>query len=392
MATPSRRSVPGAEHGAFFTEPTGEDPDLVASSCQGLGATLRNERPPANEVGGSGRRPSPPAQVASEPSPREKSHDLADSLQTAYRRAGRPHCVALRERPRPGPISTPPPPPHRLAVPHPRPSATSTYCFAASRARASVSPSSRRPSARNSTPRRGRGCWSTCKLAVYGGPRAQIDPAVREVGEDWPSEAETMIGMVRARYLAKSVEQVVRDGVPGDLLEAGVWRGGVCILMRGALEALGDTARFVWVADSFEGLPKPEPERYPADEGDDLWTFKELAVSLEQVQANFARYGLLDDRVRFLKGWFEDTLPSAPVSRLAVLRLDGDLYSSTTQALTALYPKLSPGGYCIIDDYGAVAGCEAAVEDYRKEHCIDDPIEQIDWTGVAWRRSREVPR
>jgi O-methyltransferase len=214
----------------------------------------------------------------------------------------------------------------------------------------------------------------------------QTDPAVREVGKDWPSEAETMIGMVRARYLAKSVEEVVRDAVPGDLLEAGVWRGGACILMRGVLEALGDTGRCVWVVDSFAGLPKPEPERYPADEGDDLWTFKELAVSLEQVQANFARYGLLDDRVRFLKGWFEDTLPSAPISQLAVLRLDGDLYSSTTQALRALYPKLSPGGYCIIDDYGAVPGCEAAVEDYRKEHGIDEPIEQIDWTGVAWRR------
>lgn len=214
----------------------------------------------------------------------------------------------------------------------------------------------------------------------------QSDPAVREVGKDWPSEAETMIGMVRARFLAECVKRVVAEGVPGDLLEAGVWRGGACILMRGVLEALGDRGRRVWVADSFEGLPKPDPQRYPADEGDDLWTFQELAVGLEQVQANFRRYGLLDDRVRFLKGWFEDTLPSAPISRLAVLRLDGDLYASTTQTLTALYPKLSPGGYCIIDDYGAVPGCAAAVEDYRSANGIDEPIEQIDWTGVAWRR------
>ncbi|HUC37181.1 MAG TPA: TylF/MycF/NovP-related O-methyltransferase [Acidimicrobiales bacterium] len=214
------------------------------------------------------------------------------------------------------------------------------------------------------------------------------DPSVREEGRDWPppGEAETMIGLVRARHLAECVEQVVADDVPGDLLEAGVWRGGSCILMRGVLEAFGDTDRCVWVADSFEGLPKPDAQRYPADEGDDLWTFEELAISLEQVQANFARYGLLDDRVRFLKGWFEDTLPTAPVERLSLLRVDGDLYSSTTQALESLYPKLSPGGWCIVDDYGAVPACRAAVDDFRYERGVDEPIEQIDWTGVAWRR------
>jgi O-methyltransferase len=216
----------------------------------------------------------------------------------------------------------------------------------------------------------------------------QTDSALREVGRDWPppSEAETMIGLVRARHLANCVERVLVEGVPGDMLEAGVWRGGACILMRGVLEALGDRTRRVWVADSFEGLPKPDAERYPADAGDDLWSFKELAIGVEEVQANFARYGLLDDRVVFLKGWFEDTLPVAPIERLALLRVDGDLYSSTTQALEALYSKLSPGGYCIVDDYGAVAACRAAVDDFRRAKGIDEPIEQIDWTGVAWRK------
>jgi O-methyltransferase len=195
-----------------------------------------------------------------------------------------------------------------------------------------------------------------------------------------------MIGMVRSRHLVDCVKRVLLEGVEGDLLEAGVWRGGASILMRGVLEALGDCTRNVWLADSFEGLPKPDPERYPADEGDDLWSFEELAVSVDEVKANFARYGLLDERVRFLKGWFEDTLPVAPVESLALLRVDGDLYSSTTQALNAMYPKLSVGGYCIVDDYGAVPACREAVEDFRKEQGIDEPIEKIDWTGVAWRR------
>jgi O-methyltransferase len=216
--------------------------------------------------------------------------------------------------------------------------------------------------------------------------RTPPDPDDRAVGLDWPTEAETMIGMRRLVQLALCVAQVVNEDVPGDMLEAGVWRGGACILMRGVLAAM-NSDRTVWVADSFAGLPKPDAERYPADADDRHWTFSELAVGLDAVRENFARYGLLDNRVRFLQGWFADTLPAAPVSRLAVLRVDGDMYGSTIEVLDALYPKLSPGGFCIIDDYGAVAGCRAAVTDYRSAHGITEPIEEIDWTGAAWRRT-----
>ena len=99
----------------------------------------------------------------------------------------------------------------------------------------------------------------------------------------------------------------------------------------------------MWVADTFAGLPKPRPELYPADEGLDYTMHTELAVSVEQVRANFSRYGLLDDRVRMLPGLFSDTLAGAPIESIAVMRLDGDLYESTTDALRALYPRLSPG-------------------------------------------------
>jgi O-methyltransferase len=114
----------------------------------------------------------------------------------------------------------------------------------------------------------------------------------------------------------------------------------------------------------------------------------ELVVSLDDVRNNFARYGLLDDQVRFLVGWFSDTLPTAPVERLALLRLDGDLYESTIVALRSLYPKLSPGGYVIVDDWGAVPACKQAVTDFRLEAGIDDQIHEIDWTGAYWQRSR----
>jgi hypothetical protein len=217
--------------------------------------------------------------------------------------------------------------------------------------------------------------------------RLPIDYAARYEGRDWPASAETMIGMKRLDNLQTCIERVLQDEIPGDLIETGVWRGGATIFMRGVLAAHGVRDRLVFVADSFEGLPPPDVSRAPADAGDIHWTFANLAVSLDEVKRNFERYGLLDDRVRFLKGWFRDTLPLAPIERLAILRLDGDMYESTMDALDALYPKLSPGGYAIVDDYGAVEGCRRAVHDYRERNGIDEPIEAIDWTGVFWRKN-----
>ena len=218
--------------------------------------------------------------------------------------------------------------------------------------------------------------------------RVAWDPAARAEGRDWPVGAETMIGLRRLENLEECVRDVCANKVPGDLIEAGVWRGGAGIFMRAVLRSVGDTERVVWMADSFEGLPRPDAKRYPSDAGDRCWREPVLAVPVEEVKANFAKYGLLDDQVRFLVGWFADTLPAAPVERLAVLRLDGDLYESTIVALRSLYPKLSPGGYVIVDDWGAMPSCRQAVEDFRRDEGISDPIHQIDWTGVYWRRSR----
>jgi O-methyltransferase len=217
--------------------------------------------------------------------------------------------------------------------------------------------------------------------------RAAFDPASREEGRDWPPDAETMIGLRRLDNLEATIVDVVRRGIPGDLVETGVWRGGAVIFMRGVLRALGDSSRRVWACDSFAGLPRPDVGRYPKDAGDPHHTFSNLVVSVDEVRANFQRYGLLDAQVRFLPGWFRDTLPNAPIERIAVLRLDGDMYESTMVALESLYPRLAPGGYLIVDDYGAVPGCREAVEDYRRAHRIDEPVHAIDWTGVYWRRA-----
>lgn len=222
--------------------------------------------------------------------------------------------------------------------------------------------------------------------------RRRYDPAKRAEGRDWPADAETMVGLRRLDNVQACVERALAEGVPGDLLEAGVWRGGAAILMRAVLAAHGVADRRVWVADSFEGLPPPDAERYPADAGDRHWTRSELAVSADEVRENFARYGLLDDRVRFLEGWFEDTLPVAPVEQLAVLRADGDMYGSTMDILRSMEPRVAPGGFVIIDDYGAIEQCRRAVEDYRAEAGIEDEIHEVDWTGVYWRKSGSAAR
>lgn len=207
----------------------------------------------------------------------------------------------------------------------------------------------------------------------------------RSEGRVWPGYADTMIGLRRLDNLQFCIETVLREGVEGDLIETGVWRGGACIFMRAVLAAYGVEDRKVFVADSFEGLPKPDVEKWPADRGDKHYLSTFLAVSQDEVENNFRKYGLLDERVVFLKGWFQDTLPVAPIEKLSILRLDGDMYGSTMDALLSLYPKLSKGGFCIIDDY-ALPGCRKAVDDYRAQHKIESEMHKIDWTGVFWRK------
>ena len=228
----------------------------------------------------------------------------------------------------------------------------------------------------------------------FASPWAQdgmFDRNRRIKGLDWPSLAFSMIGSVRMQNLRHACETVVIDEVEGDFIETGVWRGGACILMRGILDAYCDDTRRVFVADSFAGLPPPDPENFPADKGDQHHTFTKLQVSRADVEDNFRRFGLLDERVVFLEGWFKDTLPDAPIDRLAVLRLDGDMYESTIQALDALYHKVSYGGFVIVDDY-YLTPCAKAVNDFRERYGIMSPILPIDGIGRYWRVDHKPTR
>jgi O-methyltransferase len=199
--------------------------------------------------------------------------------------------------------------------------------------------------------------------------------------------AHTMMGRACLNHLHECLDTILNEAIPGDLIETGVWRGGGTIFMRGFLAEHDIQDRTVWVADSFDGVPPPS---LPQDEeyrlSKDIHPY--LAVTLPEVMDLFDRYGLLDDQVRFLKGWFRDTLPTAPIEQLALMRLDGDLYESTMDALTALYDKLAPGGFAIIDDYGKLPPCKLAVDEFRAARAISAELRQIDPTAWFWRKPR----
>jgi O-methyltransferase len=206
------------------------------------------------------------------------------------------------------------------------------------------------------------------------------------LGRTFPELAHTMIGLRQLNQLQEAVETTLAEGIDGDLIEAGVWRGGACIFMRAVLLCHGIENRRVFVADSFDGFPPPDLKRYPADKQYVVDRGSGFArVPLDEVKANFEKYGLLDDRVVFVSGYFETSLANAGIERLSVLRIDADMYGSTWAALTQLYPLLSPGGFCIVDDYAAFE-CRGAVDEYRRSHDISEVIERIDHSGIYWRR------
>ncbi len=181
----------------------------------------------------------------------------------------------------------------------------------------------------------------------------------------------TLLHQSQLCNIESCIVSVVRDGVAGDIIEAGVWRGGAAIYMRAVLSVLGVTDRNVWLADTFEGIPKST--RYtdtedPVDAWEDRWS-----ASVDQVRTTFARYGMLDKQVMFLKGPFSETLNPCPTGALSVVRLDGDAYESTRDAIEALYPCIQPGGYIIVDDWH-LDSCRRAILEYREKHGIEEKI------------------
>lgn len=199
-------------------------------------------------------------------------------------------------------------------------------------------------------------------------------------GLDWPLTAETMVSYKRLDNLRELIQQVINERIKGDLIETGVWRGGASIFMK-AILATAESNKKIYVCDSFQGFPK---STNVLDDEFDFLEDQRFAISVDEVRRNFEKYSLLDDNVIFVKGWFEETLPTLQ-GPFSLLRLDGDLFSSTNDALRALYPKLVDGGFCIIDDY-SLSPCKAAVDSYRALNGIREPMMTIDHSAAYWRK------
>jgi O-methyltransferase len=220
------------------------------------------------------------------------------------------------------------------------------------------------------------------------GPRDQFG-RTRNDKADVPDLRLTMVTDGVLDNVQYCLEEAIKNNIEGDFVETGVWRGGCSILAYHVIKHYNESGkRNLYLFDSYEGLPKPNPEKYPVDEGDPHWRIPELAVSLEQVKENFELFGEIGENVHFVKGWFRDTIPTyaSKIDKIAVLRLDGDMYESTIDVLEYFYPKLSVGGFCIIDDY-IHKGARAAVDDYRNKHNITDEVKLCDLTPGVYPAS-----
>jgi hypothetical protein len=217
-------------------------------------------------------------------------------------------------------------------------------------------------------------------------PKPKPKPKKKALPSDYDDEAKeivravrpwTMTGADKVYALIQAVRYVTRHGIPGDVVECGVWRGGSMQAAARTLLSVGDTSRDLYLFDTFEGMPPPgerdirrsderSAEELMAEEARErslVWA----VATLEDVQDGFAQIPYPSERIHFVKGRVEDTIPSQAPERISILRLDTDWYDSTRHELEHLYPRLSPGGVLLLDDYGYWEGAREAVDEFLEE-------------------------
>ncbi len=187
----------------------------------------------------------------------------------------------------------------------------------------------------------------------------------------------TMTGTDKTFALIQAVRYVTRHAIPGDIVECGVWRGGSMQAAARALIAAGDTSRDLRLFDTYEGMPPPSQqdirrqdnrtaEELLAEESpENSWVW--AVATLDDVRQGFAQVPYPAERVHFVQGRVEETIPAQAPERIAILRLDTDWYESTRHELEHLYPRLSPGGVLLLDDYGYWEGARQAVDEFLDE-------------------------
>jgi O-methyltransferase len=199
----------------------------------------------------------------------------------------------------------------------------------------------------------------------------------------------SLTSLERLAAVVQAVRYVCRHQIPGDFVECGVWRGGSSMAAALALKAFGDTSRTLYLYDTFEGMSEPTEKDKLADgtsasavlshhtKGTGYWCY----ASLEDVSANLRTTGYPEDKLVFVKGRVEDTIPARIPEKIAILRLDTDWYESTAHELLHLYPRLIRHGVLIIDDYGHWQGARTAVDEYLAKLSAPLFLQRVDYTG-----------
>ena len=201
----------------------------------------------------------------------------------------------------------------------------------------------------------------------------------------------TMTSPQRIAALCEAVEYLSRSGIPGDIVECGVWKGGSMMAAAHTLLRLGDTGRDLFLYDTFEGMTTPSArdvsftgqsaERFLAI-GERTDPESMLCIApLEQVRRAMLGTGYDVARIHLIKGRVEETIPGKAPERIALLRLDTDWYESTQHELRHLFPRLVPGGVLIIDDYGHWQGARQAVDEYLAAQRVALLLHRIDYSG-----------
>ena len=222
-------------------------------------------------------------------------------------------------------------------------------------------------------------------------------------------QAVSMAGQRRLDSFAAQVAQAVEDGVAGHVIETGTWRGGASFMAAKTLELMGDALRRVYLCDSFKGIPPQDTYETSSSEPmpleirgaySDRWAHTMNLLnhnSAERVKRDAAAFGLDVGRLRFVEGFFNESIPrllaAAPDLRFAVVRLDGDTFRSTYETIELLYPRLSDGGFLIVDDYMGWTTCRTAINMWREKHNVTEPIIVVPHgefdiiNGVYWRKN-----
>jgi O-methyltransferase len=223
---------------------------------------------------------------------------------------------------------------------------------------------------------------------IYGGKMMPPDYDQATIDLYWKVKPYTLTSHERVFALRQAVTYVAQNEIPGGIVECGVWRGGSMLVIAHTLLELGQTDRDLYLFDTFETMPPPgaldvdvwgvpAADNYEAALASPVYAY----IPQNHIRSLLVATGYPEDRLHFVKGMVEETIPDHAPEQIALCRLDTDWYESTAHEMLHLYPRITPGGILLIDDYGHYMGARKAVDEYIEEQQLHLLLNRIDMTG-----------